>query len=233
MPGPPPSSPSTPPSASPPASRGRGRGRPPRIGRDAIVTAALDLGLDTFSVQGVADRLGVSPAALYSHVRGRDEIVALATARLRHELVGFHSDAEHWRGWLEDFAALVRRRIAPSGVVLGDLRVPRRDGQYALGERGLDLLIAAGLDPAAAGYAVWLVFRLAAAPVEATGAALRGYVAVTGELLEPSPAHHLRATRAVQTALHAADGDPFPFDLAVVLDGIEARLARPRPKDLT
>ena len=61
--------------------RPRRRGRPAKIGREAIIDAAIDLGIDRFSMQAVADRLGVTAPALYSHVTGRDEVVALAGIR--------------------------------------------------------------------------------------------------------------------------------------------------------
>ena len=39
-----------------------------------IAAAAVRLGLDSFTMQGLAEDLGVSPATLYSHVAGRDEV---------------------------------------------------------------------------------------------------------------------------------------------------------------
>ena len=39
---------------------GSRRGRPPKLSRDKIVQAALELGLDSFSMQGIADRLEVT-----------------------------------------------------------------------------------------------------------------------------------------------------------------------------
>ncbi|GAA4987887.1 hypothetical protein GCM10023205_68470 [Yinghuangia aomiensis] len=60
-------------------------GRPARTNRDQIVRAALDVDAQggAVSMQAVADRLGVTPAALCHHVADRDELVAgVAVARL-------------------------------------------------------------------------------------------------------------------------------------------------------
>ena len=48
-------------------------GRPPRISRQMIAEAAHQVGLDGLTLRAVADRLGVSIAALYHHVSGKGE----------------------------------------------------------------------------------------------------------------------------------------------------------------
>lgn len=55
----------------------RGRGRPPKISQERIVEAAIELGLDSFSMQGIAEHLGVTAPALYSHVAGREQVLDL------------------------------------------------------------------------------------------------------------------------------------------------------------
>jgi AcrR family transcriptional regulator len=138
------------------------RGRPRKIDQTKIVAAAVELGLDAFTMQSVAEALGVSPATLYTHVRGRDEVLALVGEVLRTRLRTFTSDATTWRGWLSDFAHLVRAQLAGSAsAVLGDLASPGMSDRVALAEDGLALLIADGFTPTEAGYAVWHVFRLA------------------------------------------------------------------------
>ena len=44
-------------------------------------------------MQGLAEDLGVSPATLYSHVAGRDEVIALVESRLDHAIRGFATEA--------------------------------------------------------------------------------------------------------------------------------------------
>jgi AcrR family transcriptional regulator len=204
------------------------RGRPPRISQDQIVEAAIRLGLDSFSMQGIAEQLGVTPPALYSHVAGRDEVLALVNAALQTRLDEFISPAVDWRGWLTDFARSVRTHLAPSAsaLMLG-LRRPERRGRVVLGEQGLQLLIDAGLPPADAAYAVWLVFRVAITAGPEHETALAEYLSDTGEALGPAPAGALPATEAVYRELATNPRyDPFPFDLTVVLAGIADLIAR-------
>ena len=198
-------------------------------------------------MQGIADELGVTAPALYSHVAGRDEVLALVNAALGRQLVTFTSPATDWRGWLTDFANLIRQHFASSAATLvGDLRAPGTSHQIGVGERGLQLLIEAGLTPEEAGYSMWLVFRTALTAGPELDPSFLGYVGDTAQILGPEAAAtvaaDLPATGAVYEAL-VADGphDSFTFDLAVVLDGIAERIAassasdpapqpRPRPR---
>jgi AcrR family transcriptional regulator len=206
------------------------RGRPRTIDQERIVAAAIELGLDGFTMQGLAAHLGVSTPSLYTHVAGRDEGHALVGAVLRERVATIDSPAESWRGWLTDFAVAVRTHLAPSAAtVLVDLASPAMIDRVGIAERGLELLIADGFTPTEAGQAVWLVFRLAITAGPDGDPSYSGFVRGATPVLAPgrrgsrrAPAD-LPATRAVHDALTEDATDPFPFDLAVVLDGIHAR----------
>lgn len=175
-------------------------------------------------MQGIAEHLGVTTPALYSHVGGRDEVLALVNAALLRRMTDFASTADHWRDWLADFAAEVRHHLVPSAsALMVDLRGPATTVRLGVGERGLQLLLDAGFSPTQAGCAVWLVFRTALTAGPAQDAALAGFVEDTGAALGPGPSYP--ATRTVHAAL-AAGGtdDTFAFDLRVVLDGIARQL---------
>ena len=58
-------------------------GRPPRISRAMIAEAAHELGLEGLTLKAVADHLGVSIAALYHHVSGKDDLMRLAASTRR------------------------------------------------------------------------------------------------------------------------------------------------------
>lgn len=212
----------TPPDRAP----GPRRGRPRRISQDRIVEAAIELGLDAFSMQGIAEHLGVTTPALYSHVAGREEVVELVNAALVRRMQAFASTATDWRGWLADFGAEVRRHLAASATTLiVDMHGPDATVGLGVGEHGLRLLLDAGFTPAEAGRAVWLVFRVAitAGPPRAT--TLARFVDDTGAVLGPAGAAAFPATQQVHDALAAeGPGDTFDFDLDVVLDGIARRL---------
>jgi AcrR family transcriptional regulator len=209
------------------------RGRPRTIDQGRIVAAAIELGLDGFTMQGLAAHLGVSTPSLYTHVAGRDEVLALVGAVLRERVATIDSPAATWRDWLVDFATAVRTHLAPSAAtVLVDLSSPAMVDRVGIAERGLELLIGDGFTPAEAGQAVWLVFRLAITAGPDDDPSYSGFVRGATPVLaagrtRPRRATDLPATRAVHDALLADPGDPFAFDLAVVLDGIAAR----RPTD--
>jgi AcrR family transcriptional regulator len=73
-----------------PAERTRGPGRPPRLSREAVVTAAEAVvardGIDALTMRRVARELHSSPMALYRHVRDKDELLVLLLDRLAGRL---------------------------------------------------------------------------------------------------------------------------------------------------
>ncbi|HEY1077325.1 MAG TPA: helix-turn-helix domain-containing protein [Fontimonas sp.] len=74
-------------------------GRPPRVNAQAIIDAAIEIGLDGVTLKQVADKLGVAVATLYRHVSNRDELVRLAAFRvaLRRRLPEPESGVSvHW-----------------------------------------------------------------------------------------------------------------------------------------
>ena len=199
------------------------RGRPPRISKEQIVEAALHLGLDSFSIQAIADHLGVTAPALYTHVRGRDEIIELVAADLMDRLE-VSDESTDWRHWLFEFGRQARRHFSHSATALRvDLSGPLALSELAVGERGISLLIAAGFSPADAGRALWLVFR------SATSAGGSG---------NPSLKKPMYATRrvaaagthpAIDRALEELGGaETFDFDLRVIVAGLESELAARR-----
>jgi AcrR family transcriptional regulator len=72
------------------AERTRGPGRPPRLSREAVVTAAEAIvardGIDALTMRRVARELRSSPMALYRHVRDKDELLVLLLDRLAERL---------------------------------------------------------------------------------------------------------------------------------------------------
>lgn len=210
--------------------RTRPRGRPARISQAQIVGAALELGLDSFSMQGIARHLGVTTPALYSHVHGRDEVVALVNEELLRHMQAFSSEATDWRGWLTDFAHEVAETLAASaGTLLVELEGPAASIRVGVGERGNQLLIDAGLTPREAGQVLWLVFRTALTARPGRVADLDRFVDQTGSVFAAG-GDDLPATRAVHASFVAEPvASTLDFDLALILDGIEARLAARRP----
>ncbi|MCR2052360.1 TetR/AcrR family transcriptional regulator [Actinomyces bowdenii] len=61
---------------------GRKTGPKPGFTRADVITAALETGVDSFTMAQVAARLGVRPSALYRTVASRDDVVAACLERI-------------------------------------------------------------------------------------------------------------------------------------------------------
>ena len=188
--------------------------------------AAVRLGLDSFTMLGLAEDLGISPATLYSHVAGRDEVIALVESRLHGTIREFETDATDWRGWLADFAALVRRELGSSAGTL--LNATRDDASMRIdiGEPGLRLLMAAGFSSVEAAYAVWLVVRVAITASSGSEPSFTRFLEPTAELVDAAGDRFVALRRVHDDLTTSMDHDTFAFDLEIVLDGIAARLER-------
>lgn len=108
----------------------RGRGRPQQITRDQIVDAAFRLGTDQdpgdLRMSAVAKALDVGPAALYNHVRDREELLALVAARILDETE--YDDFEPapgatWQEWISAFAHATRNAVLANPQLLQYVRL--------------------------------------------------------------------------------------------------------------
>ena len=199
----------------------RGRGRPARIDRGQIVTVAIELGLDTFSLDEIAAQLGVTTPALYRHVGGRDDIVRAAGAAVIVELEPELRTIEAWDDWLRAWADGIRERLGTVGEeVLEAVRTVVSEDALRVADHGLKLLTAAGSSPAEAGYALWLVLRVACTAGPAAQPSVTGPLeSVLGEGA-PSP----EMAQALDSVAMVGGADSWRFDLDVVVSGIAARL---------
>jgi AcrR family transcriptional regulator len=80
------------------------RGRPPRINRSVIAAAANELGLEGLTLKGVADHLGVSVAALYHYVSGKDELLRIAAEESTRAIPLPVDHGQNWAQWLFEWA---------------------------------------------------------------------------------------------------------------------------------
>ncbi|MFB4301349.1 TetR/AcrR family transcriptional regulator [Actinomadura sp. NTSP31] len=127
------------------------------ISRAQIVAAALEItrrdGLDALTIRTLAADLGVSRMALYRHVSGKDELVALVMdAIAAHDVVPPDLGTGLWPERLRRVAAGMRRELgAYPGTI--DAIVTRGDhgpGALRLVETILEILADAGLGERAA-----------------------------------------------------------------------------------
>jgi AcrR family transcriptional regulator len=79
------------------------RGRPPLTSRDAILGAALEIGLDRATTSAVAARLGVDQSTLYRHVASRDDMLDAAVDIAASRAV-WPDPGEDWAEYLRECA---------------------------------------------------------------------------------------------------------------------------------
>ncbi|MFH8866757.1 TetR/AcrR family transcriptional regulator [Streptomyces griseus] len=153
------------------AGPGRRPGRPPSLTRAAIAEAALAEGVATFSMPGVAARLGVGHSTLYRCVDNREALVRLAVELVAERTV-WPSAGPAWRALLTGFAdALWGACEAFPGLdeaILTTPGTPRVMVDLLTGYGGA--LVGAGLTPRDAAVAVDFVADL----VFSSSVAMRG-----------------------------------------------------------
>ena len=101
-----------------PVGQGRRLGRPPRISREQIADAAIEVGLSDLTLRAVADHLGVTVAALYHHVDGKDDLLRLAADRSAGRLTVPEDHGQHWTVWLLEWAAYNRAAFVADPALL-------------------------------------------------------------------------------------------------------------------
>lgn len=207
--------------------------------REAIVAAGVQLvdaaGPDALTMRAVAGRLGSGVMSLYRHVADRDALLDLVLDAMAGEIPATPLTGD----WRDDAAALARdvRSVLlrrPHLTVLLTSRADRGVGGLAALDRALAVFRSAGLSERDAVQANHALGNLVA------GAALWDAVGVGGTSGEERRARLGAAATAVAAlpvatfpnVVWAADqlftGSPderFEAGLALLLDGIESRLA--------
>jgi TetR/AcrR family transcriptional regulator, tetracycline repressor protein len=196
--------------------------------RDRVVERALELadqeGIDAITMRRLGSLLGVEGMALYTHVRGKEELLSAIGARLLDELKLEPRARDDWRGRIESVAqawAALRAqhpRSFPLVFRAGANVLP-------LTEEMMDALQTGGFD----GEQAWLAYQtliffldapLLRWPPVAPGLIWKESV----KRLDPAEARHF-----VSLAPHASSyawDDVYEHGLQLLLDGLEAQLGR-------
>lgn len=204
-------------------------GPKPRLTRDEIVEAAVQVGVDRLSIGAVARHLGVAPGTLYRYVDGLEEIAAAAVA-LVFARTPLPAADRGWRPFLEAEAALAfDLMIRYSGLIqevgadLGAVAAERF-------HRTVTVLSAAGFDPDAALRVGDAVLDIVADGAQQTRW-VRGPDGGPGDLSEPARAYLTGLAEPLRSRVRAVMRDPRGHVLdkvALVLDGVELRRAAGR-----
>jgi TetR/AcrR family tetracycline transcriptional repressor len=203
-----------------------------------ILDAALALldqgGATAVSVRGIAARVGVAPNAVYTYFPDKAAVVKALVERLLSEVNHdvFADRAQPWRLRVEALALELRQRLtAHPGVVQLMISGPVTGPQaLALHEALLELLDDAGLNPADAPRASYLLFvyivgslALVVADVEEPGPLPpeAGWIARRRQALAKTPAdHYPRAATAAATRAAYISTEQYLWGLHRLLDGI-------------
>lgn len=123
--------------------------RVPALSRAAIVAAGLEIGLDELSLAEVAKHLDVTPAALYRHVKGYDDLISAVGDHLMGGFAPPPDTGQMWWDYLRELGLSVRAFVhRHPGLGLHLMRI--RDSSIEtlrLIERCDTVLVARGLAP--------------------------------------------------------------------------------------
>lgn len=135
------------------------RGRPsvPLLSKSKILAASLELvdegGLAEFSVQTVADKLGVTGASIYHYFTDRDQLLrglgllVLREMRELHRKTSRSEPPRSWQDWVRDYADALYAASSRHPNVVPILLARRTHGDVAdLFEIALNDLVRGGLE---------------------------------------------------------------------------------------
>lgn len=211
---------------------GRGKvGRPPRISRQAIAEAAHELGLDGLTLRDVADHLGVSIAALYHHVSGKDDLMRLAAEYSAARVPLPEDRGQHWAVWLYEWAVYNLDAFVTQPGLLAQFLEGAVSAEAIAGnvETILRVLVRQGFSPLAANEAYELVTSCALGTAVATirerqaEADGRPTAEVFRRLVAERDPEELAHLRRLLDEVAAAGRAPFHTRIGTVLCGIAYR----------
>ena len=124
----------------------------PRLTREALVDAAMALadreGLDALTIRKLAGEIGVTPMALYWHVKDKDELLEALGERMFAEVKLPPAGGRPWPAELRDALAAVLASLKehPSVAPLALHTVLTSEAGLEIAERVLGLLVQAGFE---------------------------------------------------------------------------------------
>jgi TetR/AcrR family transcriptional regulator, tetracycline repressor protein len=137
-----------------PTQAGDGDLERPRLSKEAVVDQALAIadadGLDALTIRKLANRLGVTPMALYWHFRNKEALLGGLAERIWGEIDTDVDPAADWpaqlRGLMESLVAVLRAHRSASQILAGSEKL-NNDAALLVTETTLEVLHRAGFDP--------------------------------------------------------------------------------------
>src|ERR1700722_4756252 len=223
--------------AQPPTAPAQPTRRKPPITVARITDAALEIvaadGYDALTMRRGAGVRGTGPASLYAHVVNKADIDELIIGRLCAELVLPEPDPATWREQILDVCAQIRDQyLKYPGISRAALAMPPTTlDVLRVNERMLAILLAGGIEPQTAAWAIdALVLYVSAYALEMSLVTLRqanhddDWVVSRDELIRRFTA--LPADQFPQTRRHAAEltsgtgHERFDFTLSLIVDSL-------------
>jgi AcrR family transcriptional regulator len=215
-------------------------GRKPPITVARIVDAALEVvaseGYDALTMRSVAGVLNTGPASLYAHVVNKADIDELIIGRLCAQLELPEPNPPSWREQIFDVCAQLRDQfIRYPGVSRAALAMaPTNLDVLRVNERMLAILLAGGIEPQTAAWAIdALLLYVSAYALEISVVALRqahpedDWVFSRDELIRrftALPAEQFPQTRRYAPELTSGTGhERFDFTLSLIVDNLAQR----------
>lgn len=140
----------------------RSIGRPRSIDRDRIVAAANRIGAERLTMRAVAEDLGVTTQALYNHIGGRRELLALLANDYGDVFEVPDTPGEPWQDWLCRFAHSLRIRLLerPGTASAVATRGPTSSPAVSFVDRTITKMAVDGFEPSEALVAYKAVLEL-------------------------------------------------------------------------
>lgn len=228
------------------ASRPRStRDRPAKapLSEDVIVDVAMRIlrkeGLDAVTMRRVATELDTGPASLYVYVGGRDELREAMLDRVARMVKLEEPDPARWREQLHTIMRGVLEALeAHPGIArVAVANVPTGEGSLLMAENMLSLMLAGGVTPRDAAWAIDILFMITtASAVETAAYQERGQhtEAAQDELVSRldttfaalSPSRFPNFTALAHELTSGSGDDRFEFAIDTFLDGLVARAGR-------
>lgn len=221
------------PAAPVPTSARKRIGRPPRIDRETIARAVVEIGFDEVTMKRAADHIGVSVPGLYHYVKGRDDLIRLAADYAVSAVDLPVYSGQTWQEWLREWGRYVDRSMSDRPEVFQHFLTAGLDDGRVLEVMGtaIERLVEAGLTP---GQAIEAWQAVASVALGAAANRIRERAATEQGHPWPSRVHavlarldpdQFPAMHEIAAAHLPRSGDALERQLDIVILGIEARLA--------